>query len=276
MTTPDPASESARLPQRVRLPLQFRRLQVLAVEHPAARLIRVTLGGEQLAGFNSPGFDDHVKLFFPDPQSGHLLLPESGPEGPVWPDDARPVMRDYTPHSHDAEAGTLQLDFVVHEAGPATDWAVHAKPGDSLGVGGPRGSVRIPTNFDWHLLIGDETALPAIARRLAELPADTRAIVVAEVESADGQVALTSKADLTVHWCRRNGEAAGTSTRLTDTAADLALPPGDGFTWVACESRQARALRLQLVQQRGLNPRWVKAAGYWRLGATGIHDHIDD
>ncbi len=276
MTLPDPVSDTARLPQRMRLPLHFRRLEVRAVEQPAARLIRVTLGGEQLAGFDSPGFDDHVKLFFPDPQTGHLLLPEVGPDGPIWPDDARPVMRDYTPHSHDVDAGTVQLDFVVHAAGPATDWAVRARPGDILGVGGPRGSVRIPMSFDWHLLIGDETALPAIARRLAELPATTRAVVVAEVEAADGQVALTSNADLTVHWCHRNGEAAGTSSTLSDTVAQLVLPSGDGFTWVACESRQARALRLQLVQQRGLHPRWVKAAGYWRLGATGIHDHIDD
>lgn len=276
MTTGDPASESARLPQRVRLPLHFRRLQVLAVEQPAARLIRVTVGGDQLTGFQSPGFDDHVKLFFPDPQTGQLLLPESGPDGPVWPDDVRPVMRDYTPHSHDADAGTLSLDFVVHDAGPATDWAVRAKPGDVLGVGGPRGSVRIPTNFDWHLLIGDETALPAIARRLAELPSGTRAIVVAEVEAIESQVPLASKADLSVHWCHRSGEAAGVSTRLADTVAAVELPTGDGFAWVACESRQARTLRLQLVQQLGLNPRWVKAAGYWCLGDSGVHDHIDD
>ncbi len=276
MTTPDPAGDAARLPQRVRLPLRFRRLQVLAVEQPAPRLVRVTLGGEQLAGFDSPGFDDHVKLFFPDPHTGHLRLPESGPEGPVWPDDVRPLMRDYTPHSHDPQAGTLKLDFVVHDAGPATDWAVHARPGDMLGVGGPRGSVRLSTAFDWHLLVGDETALPAIARRLAELPAHTRAIVVAEVAAADGQVPLTSNAGLVVHWCHRDGEAAGVSTKLADTVAALTLPDGDGFAWVACESRQARALRLHLVQQRGLNPRWVKAAGYWRLGATGVHDHIDD
>ena len=71
-------------------------------------------------------------------------------------------MRDYTPRRHDAEAGTLEIDFALHEAGPATQWAEQAKVGDLLGVGGPRGSFIVPTDFDWHLLIGDDTALPAI------------------------------------------------------------------------------------------------------------------
>lgn len=265
-----------RLPQRIRLPLRFRRVQVAAVERPAPRLVRITVAGDELDGFDSPGFDDHVKLFFPDPDTGELLFPVAGPDGPLWADARRPLVRDYTPHAHNAVAGTLQLDFVIHAAGPATDWALKAQPGDVLGIGGPRGSMLIPLQFDWHLLVGDETALPAISRRLAQLPADARAIVIAEVETAEDELPLISQASLQVQWCHRNGTAAGTSTVLADALAALSLPSGDGFAWLACESRQARALRQYLVDTRGLNPRRVKAAGYWRLGAAGVHENIDD
>ncbi len=90
--------------------------------------------------------------------------------------------RDFTPRRYDPAQDTLEIDFAIHDAGPATRWAVKAKPGDTLALGGPRGSFIIPTTYDWHLLVGDETALPAISRRLAELPARTRTVVVAEVD----------------------------------------------------------------------------------------------
>lgn len=81
------------------------------------------------------------------------------------------AVRDYTPRGFDPVALTLEIDFALHGAGPATRWEAQAQGGQRLGVGGPRGSFIRPTDFDGHLLIGDDTALPAIARRLAELPA---------------------------------------------------------------------------------------------------------
>ena len=133
-------------------------------------MVRITLAGD-LEGFTSLGFDDHVKLFFPDGTKNA---------------DGTPNMlgRDFTPRRYDPAANTLEIDFAIHDAGPATRWAAQAKPGDALALGGPRGSFIIPTTFDWHLLIGDETALPAISRRLAELPAGTRAVVLVEVDGA--------------------------------------------------------------------------------------------
>jgi NADPH-dependent ferric siderophore reductase len=265
-----------KLPQRVRHALRFRRLQVVAVDWLSARFVRVTVGGDQLDGFTSPGFDDHVKLFFPDPVSGVLTLPDVGPDGPVWPENGRPVMRDYTPHHYDSQAGTLAFDFALHESGPATDWAGRAKPGDWLGVGGPRGSFIVPTTFDWHLLIGDETAIPAISRRLQELPSSTRAVVLLEVSDASGEISLQSAADLQLQYCHRAGARPGTTSVLLDALQQLVWPEGDGYAWVACETGMARQLRTHLVTQRGMHPKRLKAAGYWRVGSAGAHETIED
>lgn len=274
-TAANPVTDS-RQPQRLRLPLCFRRLQVRSSRPLTPAFIRIELAGEELDGFNSPGFDDHAKLFFPDPDGGDLRLPTMTQAGPVWPDGPRPIARDYTPRHHDRQAGTLTLDFVLHEAGPATDWARSARPGDWLGVGGPRGSMLIPTGYDWHLLVGDETALPAIARRLEELPADAHAIVVAEVDRPGDAPPLASPARLDLHWCHRQGAAPGSSPRLLAAVRALTLPAGDGYAWVACESGQARALRQHLTGERGLDPRRVKAAAYWRLGAEAVHEQIGE
>ncbi|RZJ06521.1 MAG: siderophore-interacting protein, partial [Haliea sp.] len=172
MSTSSPSATPDRTPQRVRHELRRRTLDVLRCERLTPHMVRITLGGADLAGFSSPGFDDHVKLFFPDPVTGVLTLPDMHADAPRPDEDApRPLARDYTPRHHDAAAGTLAIDFALHEAGPATQWALQAQPGQTLTMGGPRGSFILPTAFDWHLLVGDDTALPAIARRLAELPA---------------------------------------------------------------------------------------------------------
>lgn len=169
--------------QRVRHDLKLRLLSVVAVDQITPHARRVTLGGAQLHGFTSLGFDDHVKLFIPVEGQVFATLPEIGPSGPAF--DLRrpaPAMRDYTPHSFDPVGGTLQLDFALHDAGPATLWARRAQPGDRVIIGGPRGSFVVGIGFDWHLLVGDETALPAIRRRLAQLPAGSRAAVFIKID----------------------------------------------------------------------------------------------
>ncbi|WP_432730959.1 siderophore-interacting protein [Variovorax sp. W6] len=276
-TSPSSAAPAApdRTPRRVRHDLRFRRLTVKTVQRVTPHLIRVTLTGDDLAGFNSPGFDDHAKIFFPDAATGKLSLPAMGPEGPVWP-EGRPTMRDYTPRRHDAKAGTLEIDFALHEAGPATQWAEQARPGDILGVGGPRGSFIVPTEFDWHLLIGDDTALPAISRRLAELPAGARVVVLAEVDSEADELPFDTQAELTLKWAHRRGTEPGQSPVLLETLKAMQLPAGDFHTWVGCESAIAKALRAHLVGERGANPKWTRASGYWRRGAAATHDSHDE
>ena len=271
-----PVTESIvdRLPERVRHTLRFRQVQVVDSRHVSPGMLRLTFGGDALQDFVSPGFDDHVKLIFPDARTGEVVLPAVGPDGPIWPDESRPLMRDYTPRHYDAVTGQLTIDFALHEAGPATAWAMAARPGDSLGVGGPKGSTLIPTNFDWHLLVGDETALPAIARRLETLPALTRAMVLVEVDTEHHIVDLPSAADVSIYWIYRSGAEAGATSNLLDTLAQLPFPAGDYFAWVACETLTARALRAALLE-RGAHPKRVKASGYWRRGAAASHEPID-
>ncbi|MES2246525.1 MAG: siderophore-interacting protein [Pseudomonadota bacterium] len=275
-TTASSSNTPDRTPRRVRHELRFRQLTVKTVQRVTPHLIRITLTGDALEGFTSPGFDDHAKLFFPDAVTGQLTLPTAGPDGPVWPEGGRPAMRDYTPRRHDAQANTLEIDFALHDAGPATQWAEQAKPGDIVGVGGPRGSFIVPTEFDWHLLIGDDTALPAISRRLAELPTGARVVVLAEVDSAADEIPFETQAELTLRWVHRQGAAPGLSPVLVDTLKTMALPAGDFHAWVGCESAIAKALRAHLVGERGANPKWVRASGYWRRGAVATHDTHDE
>lgn len=267
-----------RTPQRVRHELRMRLLEVRDVEALTPNMRRVTLGGDDLEGFESPGFDDHVKLFFPDPQTGELVLPRVGPEGVAKPapGDAPRLMRDYTPRRFDAATRTLVIDFALHDSGPATEWARSAKPGDRIGVGGPRGSFIIPMNFEGYLLIGDDTALPAISRRLAELPTGSLVFVFVEVDSPADRLRFASDADVVVEWIYREGIPAGQSTALLDALQVATLPDGDLHAWVAAEAGVAKAIRRYLVDERGLNPKWVKAAAYWRRGDAAVHENLDD
>ena len=247
-----------RMPRRVRHEARRRSLTVKQVDPIAAHMIRITLSGD-LEGFVSLGFDDHVKLFFPDGTTDAAGAPAM-------------LGRDFTPRRHDAAANTLEIDFAIHDAGPATRWAAQAQPGQTLSLGGPRGSFVIPTTYDWHLLIGDETALPAISRRLAELPAGSRVVVLAEIDGPDDELAFATSADVSVSWAYRRGAAAGASDALAKTLATLQIPSGDYYAWVACESLIAKALRRQLIADCGANPKWMRAAGYWRRGAVAVHD----
>jgi len=263
-------TDKERISRRVRHELRFRMLQVKAVRQLRPSMLRITLAGDELEGFVSAAYDDHVKLFFPEPGQARPPLPVATPEGMSFP-DGRPQARDYTPRRYDAAAGELDIDFALHEAGPATAWALQAKPGDYLGLGGPRGSFVLEKEFDWYLLVGDETALPAIGRRLEELPAGARAIVVAEVENVAEEQDFSSAATLNLHWVHRRAGAS-----LLEAVAALQLPPGDGYAWVACESDAARALRQLLVEERGLAKSRVKASGYWKRGSANTHENHDD
>lgn len=244
--------------QRVRHELKRRVLDVTAVEKIAPKMVRVTLGGADLDGFTSLGYDDHVKLFFPVP---------GAPE--------QPAMRDYTPRRYDAARRELQIDFVLHGEGPASTWAEQAAVGQQLTIGGPRGSFVVPMDFDAYLFVGDETAWPAISRRLEELPAGAQAFVVAEVDTAADELPWTSRANVQVTWVHREGRPAGQSEALNRAVRKVQLPPGDCYMWAAGESSAMRELR-PLFVARGAPKEWIKAAGYWKIGAEAAHETIGD
>ncbi len=241
----------ARRVQRVRHETRRRTLQVKRVEDLSPGLRRITLAGDELAGFVSASFDDHVKLIF-DAGDGQ----------------ARPaVMRDYTPRRHDAAAGELDIVFALHGDGPAAAWAAQATACQPLVVAGPRGSFVIPLDYDWHLLAGDETALPAIARRLEELPAGARAIVLLMVAPADRRP-LASAADVRLQWVD-DGAALLAAARALD------LPAGEGYAWCAGEAALMAALRRVLVDEKGHDRHAIRAAAYWKQGAIAHHENLE-
>ncbi|WP_210558508.1 MULTISPECIES: siderophore-interacting protein [unclassified Pseudomonas] len=244
---------------RVMHEIKRRKLEVLRVVDLTPRMRRITLGGPELAGFISLGTDDHVKLLFPQnaEQAAALetmVLGAGKDNGPL------PEMRDYTPRRYDLEKLELDIDFVLHGDGPASTWAEQARPGQFLHIGGPRGSMIVPDIFDSYLLIGDETALPAIARRLEGLAANRKALVVIEVENGAEQQVLESKAQVNVIWVLRDG---GKDNLLT-TVKQLQAPKGNLYAWVATETKVSRQIRRVLLDEHGLNEQFVKAVGYWR------------
>ncbi|MCE9671207.1 siderophore-interacting protein [Myxococcus stipitatus] len=265
---------SEKVYRRGPFPVKFRCLEVLRVTPVTPHVVRITLGGEDLAGFQSEGADDHVKVLFPEPGKRRPVIPTMGPHGPVLaPGEKKPDSRDYTPRRFDAVAGELDLDFVLHGSGPASTWAAQAKPGDMLGVGGPRGSLFVSNDFDWYLLAGDETAIPAIARRLEELPAGARAIVFIEVANASEEQRFETRADVKLTWLHRDGAEAGTTNLLDAAIRALEFPPGDYFAWVSGESLAMRPIRDHLLNERGTKKSWVRVTGYWK---RGFSDHIHD
>lgn len=233
--------------QRVRHETRRRELQVKRVEAPSPHFRSVTFAGEALAGFVSASFDDHVKLILDDG-----------------------VMRDYTPRRHDAEAGELTIEFALHGDGPAARWAAQAAPGQQVTIGGPRGSFIVPTDYDWHLFAGDETSLPAVARRLEELPTGTRAIVVLQVaDAADRRLFDGSAAVVDLQW-------VADADALIAAVRALALPAGSGYAWCAGEASAMAALRRVLVDEKGHDRHAIRAAAYWKRGATAHHENLED
>lgn len=160
-------TKADKYPQRVRNELRFRELTVLRVERAGAAFQRIVLGGEALEGFVSRGFDDHTKLFFPEPGAA-FAPPQVTEEGIDWGEGVRPATRDYTP-LYDAERHELAYDFFIHDGGIASRWALEAKVGDKLVIGGPRGSLVVPEDYAWQLYVCDESGMPALRRRLLGL-----------------------------------------------------------------------------------------------------------
>lgn len=258
--------------ERVRHDLKFRICEATSVVYLTPKMIRVVVTSPDLKGFSSLAYDDHVKLFFA-PEGGELAIPVVGPKGLQFPDHLpRPEGRDYTPRHFDPVTNLLTLDFVVHGDGPACSWAATAKPGSKIGVGGPRGSFVLRGDFDWYLLVGDETALPAIGRRIEELPAGSRVMALIEIADVEEQQNFRTNADADIRWFPRNGADAGETGLLLEAVRDLELPKGDGYVFVAGESAMSKAVRAYMVSERGHNSDWIKAAGYWHREEAGFYD----
>ncbi len=176
----------------VRRETRRRLVRVAAVEQITPKMRRIHFASLDLHDFESLAPDDHVKLFVPNPVT-------AGGNG-------NPCMRDYTPRAFDPMQGTLTIDFALHEAGPATAWALAAQPGDAVEIGGPRGSVIVADDFDWYLLIGDETALPAIGRQVESLRAGVPVKTITVISDDAERLAFTTRAAWQAVWVCRDGK----------------------------------------------------------------------
>ncbi|GAA1085208.1 siderophore-interacting protein [Nocardiopsis metallicus] len=256
-------------------PLKRRVLEVAEVERITPRMIRVHLEGPDFEGIQSDHFADHVKLWFPNETGGHVL--------PVVEDDRclnfradGALFRDYTVRALDPEAQRLSIDFVAHDHGPAGRWAINAEPGHKLGVLGPRGTAWITGEFDYHVLLVDETALPAAARYIEELPADAEVIAFFEVFDAAEEQQIKAPEGSKLTWLHRGDAEPGSTDLLLEAFRALELPEGEGFVYAAGEADTLKPIR-RLLKERGfVRNETCEVDGYWRRGTSNLDHHEED
>jgi NADPH-dependent ferric siderophore reductase len=240
--------------------------EVLRTERVTPHMIRVVLGGAGLAGFTVGEYTDlYVKLQFKQPG---VVYPEPFDLEAVRRDLPReqwPKTRTYTIRSWDPAAGELAIDFVHHgDEGIAGPWAAAAQPGDTVHFSGPGGGYAPSAEADWHLLAGDESALPAISAALERLPEGATAHVFIEVADAAEEQKLSSPGAAEIVWLHRGDRQIGAA--LVEAVRGLEFGPGAVHAFVHGEANFVKELRHCLKLERGLDPRQHSISGYWRRG----------
>lgn len=251
--------------------------RVLGREWISADMVRIVLGGDGLARFDNPeGWTDtYVNLLFP---------PDNAPyQAPFEPDEVReldralwPTPRRYTVRRWDRDTREMWIDFVIHgDEGTAGRWARDVQPGELLQFRGPGGAYRPDRESSHHLLVGDESALPAIAAAAEHAPANARVTVIALVDRPDSQIPLESTGRLELRWLHRRDLAsdpadAAIAAAMVGAVADLDLSRGcPGLqAFVHGEAEETRAVRRYLLGDRMLSRERISVSPYWRRNYT--------
>lgn len=244
-------------------------LTVTSTEMMTPSLRRVWFHSEDLSAFaDSVHTDRYVKLVFPKPGVSYPEPLDVRALRRVLPPEDLPTVRTYTALFPDVASGTMAIDFVIHgDEGVAGPWAAAAAPGDRLMVNGPGGGYRPDPSADWHLLVGDESALPAITAALAELPRDAVARVVALVDSPAHEPALPLPENGEVTYVHRRG--TDQENQLEAAVRDMDWLPGRVHAFVHGEAQEVmHGLRPHLLTERGLPRDQVSISGYWRRGRS--------
>jgi NADPH-dependent ferric siderophore reductase len=209
-------------------------------------MVRIVVEGPELADFEVGEFTDHY------------VKTRHGEKTRTY------TVRDFDPRSH-----RLTLDFVTHgDDGVAGPWAAHAQPGDMLAFSGPGGSYAPDPAADWHLMVGDEAVIPAIAVSLARVQAGVPVFVVLEVDGPEHELALETPGDLHLSWLHRSGGPGEQPELQLDAVRGLALPEGRGHAFIHGEAQAVLLIRRHLIRERGFGPEQLSATGYWKLRRT--------
>ncbi|MEU8813647.1 siderophore-interacting protein [Actinoplanes sp. NPDC048796] len=237
---------------------------VTRVEQLTPHMVRVVVGGDALKAIDAGRCTDHyVKVLFP---ADGVTYPEPFDMGAIresFPREQWPVVRTYTIRKWLPEVPEMWVDFVVHgDEGVAGPWAARAKPGDVFRFMGPGGGYSPSADAGWHLLAGDESALPAIAAALEGMPAGARVTAFIEVEGPDEEQKIETEAGIT--WLHRGDRVPG--ELLIEAVRHLDFPDGDVQAFVHGEATFVKELRRYLKVERGVPMDQLSISGYWRRG----------
>jgi NADPH-dependent ferric siderophore reductase len=238
--------------------------EVRRTERLSPHMVRVVLGGPGFQAFVDNGFTDrYVKLVVPKPG---VEYPEpftmEGVQAAL-PQEQWPAIRTYTVRRYDPIGREIWIDFVDHgESGYAGPWAANAQPGDVIRLRGPGGAYMPAHDADWHLLAGDEAALPAIASALENVPPHVAALAFVEVDGPEDEIELVSPGAVQLRWLHRS---AGDPT-FADAVRALDFPSGRVHAFVHGELGQVRSLRTFLREERRIPAADLSISGYWRQG----------
>ena len=244
-------------------------MEVVAVEELSPTFKRITFGGADFDLFqDSAAVDKYVKLLLPQDSSSGLTPPFDMDElRNTLPKDELPLRRTYTVHSVDQASKTLKMDFVIHGAdGLAGPWAEHAKVGDLLQFSGPGGKYRPDPEADWHLLAGDEAAIPAIGAVLAAMSADAVGHALIEVATPDDEWRLSAPEGVDITWLHRGGAFTPETTLLEQAVKNLPWREGRVQAFIHGERESMKVLRQYLHDERGIDRADLSLSAYWAYG----------
>lgn len=241
--------------------------EVREVRWLTPRLVRIDFGGPGLDDIELTGWvDQYINAqFIPDgaPYAVPFDIDEARQQAP----EHRPRGRRYTIRSWDEATRTMTVDFVVHgDVGIAGRWATNAKRGDLLQFLGPSGSYSPDPEAHSHLLVGDESALPAIAAALEHMPPGRRVLAVVVVDDEQHHIELSSAADLEVTWVHRCDATDG--DQLLRAVEALEIPTGHVQVFVHGEANEVRAVRRYVLGERGIPKEQTSISPYWRREFT--------
>jgi NADPH-dependent ferric siderophore reductase len=255
--------------------------EVLRTENLTPHIVRVVLSGSGFDTFTPNDYTDaYVKIVFvrDDVDVATLPQPLTLDSFNALPVEHRPTVRTYTVRNVDTERRELTIDFVVHgEHGVAGPWASAATPGQRAFLMGPSGAYAPDPAADWHLIAGDEAALPAIGAALEALPDNAVGKVFIEVAGPVDEIPLTAPDGVGVNWIYRGGRAdlvpedrAGDFSPLIAAVKETNWLPGQVQVFIHGEAQAVmHNLRPYIRKDRGVEAKWANSiSGYWRRGRT--------